>query len=421
LIRIQEVSKQPRLLASEAAVCLWIPSFGLACERIRRSEARARPAAVLGPTDSSRLWQISPEAGVLGVRSGMTIGQGIGLAPTLLVIEADPVHYAKRFDRLVAVLGRVSPVVEAPGEGLVFAGMDGLTPLYGPPANQLAEVRRAVGRAFPELIEVAELRLGWAMGKFTAWVAATAASTDTPIVVAESDVRAFLGARPVSVLPVPRPIIERLQRLGLTTLAHVASLPEAALVSQFGRAGRRAWRCASGQAMRYVRAPVPERRIAVALEFPEPVALHGVLGQAVSRLVGRALARPARRGRSVKAVKLAALLEQGGSWSTIVLLKEPATTPEAIAGPLRHRLEQEPPQAAVWRLRLAFTAFGPAAIEHQLFERDAPSSARSGLEAALTSVAGELRARRTNLFRVMELAPWSRIPERRHALIDFDP
>jgi len=351
----------------------------------------------------------------------MTIGQGIGLAPRLIVLDPDPVHYAERFDRLVAALARVSPVVEARGEGLLFAGMDGLTPLYGPPANQLAEVRGAVGRSFPELIGVADLRLGWAIGKFTAWVAATAASRDAPIVVGEGDARAFLGARPVSVLPVPRPIVERLQRLGLTTLAQVAALPEAALVSQFGRAGRRAWRCASGQAMRFVRAPVPERRIVVALEFPEPVAMHGVLGQAVNRLVDRALARPARRGRSVKAVKLAARLEQGGSWSTIVLLKEPTATLEAIAGPLRHRLEQEPPQAAVRRLRLALTAFGPTAVEHQLFERDAPSSARTGLEAALTSVAGELRARRTNLFRVMELAPWSRIPERRHALIDFDP
>ena len=415
------MSLQRRLLTSETAACLWIPSFALVCERIRRLEARDRPAAVLGPTDSSRLWQVSSEAGVLGVRPGMTIGQGIGLAPTLLVLDADPVHYAERFGLLVAVLGRVSPVIEARGQGLVFAGMDGLTPLYGPPAGQLARVRNAVEGAFPELIEVAELRLGWAVGKFTAWVAATAASADAPTVIGADEASAFLGERPVSVLPVPRPIIERLRRLGLTTLAHVAALPEEALVSQFGRAGRRAWRCASGQAMRYVRAPVPERRVAVALEFPEPVSMLGVLGKAVNRLVGRALARPARRGRSVKAAKLAALLEQGGSWSTTVLLKEPAATLDAVAGPLRHRLEQDPPQAAVRRLRLAFTAFGPAAIEHQLFERDAPSSARAGLEAALTSVADELRAHRTNLFRVMELAPWSRIPERRHALIDFDP
>ncbi len=351
----------------------------------------------------------------------MTLGQGIGLAPTLLVLEADPVHYAERFEHLVAYLCRVSPVIEARGNGLVFAGMDGMTPLYGPPAGQLAEVRGAVERALPDLLDVAEIRLGWAMGKFAAWVAATAASRNAPTVISQREVGAFLGERSVSVLPVPRPIVERLERLGLRTLAQVAALPEVALVSQFGRAGRRAWRCASGQAMRYVRAPIPERRVAVALEFPEPVAIQGVLAQAVDRLVGRALARPARRGRSVKAAKLAALLEQGGSWSTSVLLKEPAATLEAIASPLRHRLEQEPPQAAVRRLRLAFTSFGPATVERQLFERDAPSSARAGLEAALTSVAGELRARRTNLFRVMELAPWSRIPERRHALIDFDP
>ncbi len=376
---------------------------------------------MLSPSDAGRLWQVAPEARAFGVRPGMTIGQSIGLAPTLLVLDADPIHYVARSRRLVDALRRVSPVLEAPGEGLVFVGMDGLAPLYGPPTAQLTVIRRAVESALPGLINVAEMRLGWAVGKFTAWVAASAASTETPVVVGEGEGKTFLGARPVSVLPVPAIVVERLRRLGITTLAQVAALPEAALISQFGRLGKRAWRCASGRAMRYVRAPAPERRIAVALEFPEPVAILGVLGRAVDRLVGRALTRPARRGRSVKAVKLEALLEQGGSWSTKVLLKEPAAKVEPIAGPLRHRLEQDPPSGAVWRLRLAFTAFGPAAIERQLFERDAPSSARTGLEAAFVSVADELRARHTRLYRVMEMDPWSRIPERRHALIDFDP
>lgn len=351
----------------------------------------------------------------------MTLGQGIGLAPTLLVLEPDPVHYLEQSARLVQALQRVSPVIEAAGEGLVFVGMDGLAPLYGPPHRQLRVVRRAAARAFPELADVAEVRLGWAVGKFTAWVAANAALPDEPMIVGEGEERAFLGLHPVSLLPIPPVIIERLKRLGIATLAQIAALPEAALISQFGRVGKRAWRCASGRAMRYVRAPAPERRIAVALEFPEPVAVVGLLGRAVDRLVGRALARLERGGRSVKAVKMAALLEQGGSWSTTVLLKEPTAKVERIAGPLRHRLEQDPPAGAVCRLRLAFTAFGPIALERQLFERDAPSSARTGLEAAFASVASELRARDTKLFRVMEMDPWSRIPERRHALIDFDP
>lgn len=351
----------------------------------------------------------------------MTIGQGIGLAPTLVVLEADPVHYAARFARLLEALRRVSPVVEVGGQGLVFLGMDGLEPLYGEPASQLEQVIGAVQRALPDLAAVADARLGWAVGKFVAWVAAASASRGRPVIVHERETEAFLAERPVSVLPVPPQVVQRLERLGLGTLAQVAALPEAALVSQFGRVGRRVWRCAAGKGLRYVRAAPPEVPVVQALEFPEPVGVLEMLYRAVDRLVMRLLADPGRLGRGVRALRLSARLEHGGSWSAEVVLKECTADPRAIAQPLRHRLEQAPPAGPVLRLVLVFTASGPGSVERQLFERDAAGTARGGREASLRAVADELRSYRTRLYRVMELAPWSRIPERRHALIDFDP
>jgi hypothetical protein len=113
-----------------------------------------------------------------------------------------------------------------------------------------------------------------------------------------------------------------------------------------------------------------------------------------------------------------------------VSLKDPTADAARIAAPLKTRLEQSPPTGGVERLVLEFTAFAPGTTELQLFARDAQAAARAGQQRALRHAAREVRMRMkggqegrrgANLFHVIEVQPWSRLPERRYALIDFEP
>src|SRR5579864_5227381 len=97
---------------SDLAVCVWIPLFPLRCEEARRPELVGKPAAILSPEDSRRLWQVSREARHLGVRPGMTISQSIGLCATLTLAEPDPISYDEQFARVLLQLRGVSPVIE---------------------------------------------------------------------------------------------------------------------------------------------------------------------------------------------------------------------------------------------------------------------------------------------------------------------
>src|SRR5439155_1514969 len=78
---------------------------------------------------------------------------------------------------------------------------------------------------------------------------------------------------------------------------------------------------------------------------------------------------------------------------------------------------------AVERLVVEFTAFAPGTAELQLFARDAGAAARAGQRRALRSAVQEitLRLKRPMLHHVIEVQPWSRLPERRYALIDYEP
>ena len=400
---------------SEFAVCCWIPLYPLRLEEARRPELAARPAALLAPDVVRRVWQVSALARRTGVRPGMTVSQAIGLCPTLRLCEPDPVHYEECFAALVTALGAVSPVVEPAELGRAFVGTDGLEGLYGGPEKIVEAIElRAPSSA---------LRLGWGRGKFVSWTAASRAKSGQAVIVNPGDERRFLAAQPLSVLPLIPDHHRLLRRLGLRTLGDLAALPEDAVAAQLGSEGRRLWHLAAGSTMEpVIGRPAPEP-VSATLSFYSAVGDRALLARALDKLIERALRSPARVGWRVQRARLVARLEQGGSWSTAVTLREPSAEREVIAAPLNTRWDLAPPTGAVERLTVEFTAFAPGTTALQLFQRDAAAAARAGRRRALRSAVREilLRLRRPMLYRVIPLEPESRIPERRYALIDYEP
>jgi DNA polymerase-4/protein ImuB len=345
----------------------------------------------------------------------MTVSQAIGLCSALRLIEPDPVHYDERFANLLSTLNEVSPVVEPAELGLVYLGTDGLEGIFGAPQKIVEVIKR--------MLEGWNVRLGWGVGKFTAWVAASRAKPGEAVIVPAGAEGKFLASQPISVLPLDSDTHRRLRQLGIRTLGALAAIPEAAITAQFGAVGRRFWRLAAGRIAEPVEGRIAPEPIVAALTFFTPVGERELLVHALDQLIGRALKHPRRIGWRVHAVRLRADIEGGGSWVTAHLLKDPTADGERIVAPLTTRLEQSPPTGAVERLVLEFTAFAPGTSELQLFARDAQAAARAGQQRALQSAAREIRMRvkRPGLYHVIEVQPWSRLPERRYALIDYEP
>ncbi len=433
-----------RSSTSSLAACVWIPLFPLRCEEARQGGLANYPTALLAPDTTRKLWQVSSLARHAGVKPGMTVSQAIGLCPTLRLIEPDPVHYDERFSSLLSSLNDVSPVVEPAELGLAYLGTDGLAGIYGSRHKIIEAIRQTVRPS-----DRPTVRLGFGRGKFTAWVAASRAKPGDAIVVAPGEEQKFLASQPIAVLPLDSDIHRRLRLLGLRTLGALAALPEAAVTAQFGALGRRLWRLAAGRIAEPVEGRNAPEPIVAALTFFTPIGERELLVHSLDQLIARALKHPRRIGWRVHAVRLRADLESGQmdsdagrgaaccaptneyhaitnrSWLVNVLLKDPTADAGRIGAPLKTRLEQSPPTGAVERLILEFTAFAPGTTELQLFARDAQAAARAGQQRALQSAAREIRMHvkggRANLYHVIEVQPWSRLPERRYALIDYEP
>jgi DNA polymerase-4/protein ImuB len=104
------------------------------------------------------------------------------------------------------------------------------------------------------------------------------------------------------------------------------------------------------------------------------------------------------------------------------VLKDPSADRHRILAPLKTRLEMSPPAKAVERLTVEFCSFtpGPPSCSSSLATRMPPHGpAGSARCYAVQEI--KLRLRRSPLYHIIEVQPWSRIPERRYALIDYEP
>lgn len=424
-----EVRREP---GSRLALCLWLPTFELRLELARTPELDTTSVALLSPREGARreIWQVSERAAEAGVRPGMLVSQAVGLSPALTLLEPDPAHYDAAMDEMLEALSGVSPVLEPAGRGRIYLGMDGLGRLYGSPVQQAHRALRTLLAVLPRPL-VASIRAGWAPGRFGAWVAAVSATPGRPRVVREEELTAFLARCPVNALPLEPLTLERLERLSLGTLGELCALPESSLVAQFGEDGRNAWAWGTGRRIDPVRPWHRPRPIRAALDFATPIGQSETLHGALDRLLERVLGRPERRGRSVQGLRMAARLEGGGSWGVEAVLKDPTSERARLAFVLKNKMALSPPPRAVEALMVEVFEFGAPASQSELFSR-AENSGRAadgyglasgevpqGLREAVREL--KLKIGFSPLFRVVEVDPWSRLPERRHALLEFDP
>jgi len=418
---------------SRTSVCLWLPTFELRLELVRTPELDATSVALLAPGSSGEggeIFQISERAASAGVHPGMRVSRALGLCPALILLEPDPAHYAAATRDILEALEGVSPVVHSPEPGVFHVGVDGLERLYGGARSQVDRVLHTLLEVLPRPL-VAAVRAGRAPGYFGARVASASARPGTPVLVEDGALPSFLAPHSVSLLPIPPDMVERLQRLDITTLGALGSLPLPALLRHFGSAGREARALARGERIDPVRPVHRPRSVRASLDFPSPVGDRETLGRGLERLVERGLGRPERKGRSIRAMRGGGQLEGGGSWEVSVTLREPSADRDTLVFPLRQRTLLSPPPRAVETLFVEFSDFGPPLVQRDLFhpkesgdqacrELSLPSGRISRtLREAVREL--HLKLGHAPLYRVVEMDPWSRLPERRYALLELEP
>jgi protein ImuB len=389
--------------------CLSIPGFELKAALRKAPSLALRPAALSPePVGEPLLGPVTPAAEAAGVRAGMRLGEALATCPQLVLVEPDPAAAEQAWEEIVRALEDVGFSVESGALGIAYFETRGVERLYGGLDAALQRALAAVGTAW-------DARIGAADRRFAALAAASVARAGQLLVVRDEEVGRFLAPLPLTLLPLERQRYAELESLGVRKLGQLAGLPGGAVAERLGPDGRRAWGLARGGASARVRGRRPPAELAETLEFPEAVGNELTLRRALGAIVDTVVARPERRDRFVRKVALSAKLVGGGSWRKSLTLREPSADAARIRIALAPRLADLP--APVLALRIELVQLTEPA-GHQLELLAAGAEDRSRLSEGLRQVSASTGS--GSVCNVVEVAPWSRIPETRALFVPRD-
>ena len=387
-----------------------IPAFDL------RAALRLRPALELAPAALAPLPGAEPLLGSVtaaaearGVRPGMRLGEALATCPQLQLVEQDPATVEQAWEEVLRRLEDAGFAVEPAEAGTVYFESGGVERLYGGLEPALKRALKAVGPAW-------EARAGAAERRFAALAAAGVARPGQALIVSDDRTRRFLAPLPLSLLPLERDRYEELEELGVRTIGQLAGLPGSAVAERLGPDGRRAWSLARGERDGRV---VPRRAaepLVETLEFPEAVGQELTLRRGLGVLVDRLLERPERAGRPPRKLALWARLVGGASWRRTVTLREPTADPARLRAALGPKLAELP--APALKLRLEVVELAESTGEQLELVRAEGEVLKGRLREGLRQVRAAVGAGGVSM--VVEVAPWSRIPEARALLVPRD-
>jgi protein ImuB len=398
-------------------VCVLIPRFALATALGARKELLRTPVALAPEPDREQVvGEVSGSAEALGVHTDMRLGEALARCPGLRLVPPDPESAGAAWESVLTALEGVGAAVEPAHAGEASFEASGLRRLYGGNLEGvLARVRRAV--AMPA-------RLGAAPSRFCAYAAATRARPGRAARIVPAGAECtFLAPLPVTLLRARPEVVVRersedlctvLERLGVRTLGELAALDAASVSDRFGRRGLLARELALGRDTslrpRAFREELVER-----LDLPEAVS-GPQLERTLELLIDRLLARPERRGRSLRKLRLGARFVEQGTWRREVAMREATVARERLRLALAPKLAELP--APIEQLSLGAAAFGPPLQDQlSLGPPDESHERRKRLREALNQT--RAAAGPESLLRALEIDPGSRIPERRIVLTPF--
>ena len=399
--------------------CLQIPRFAVEAERQRpfgsAQDRRPDVASRLILVGEATVLDCSLGAEASGVRRGMRMSEAIGLCHRAVVLPPDGTYYERLFDEILDYLDTLSPVVERGEQGLAYLLLDGLPVQPGEFAEGLIA---GVHRRFGFMASV-----GVAGGKFPARVAAGTSRQGATRIIPRDGERDFLAPLAVDLLPLTDAMRWRLDLLGIVTMGDIAKLALGPFQAQFGPEGKRCWELAQGIDEEPLAPRVNEETVVRRLSFrgaegPAPAVTLDAIMVGVERLVQAAYADSVRGGRWVRKAVVRALLDGGGTWELPVAFREALSDPKDAWFVIKSALARRAPERPVEELELELVGLS-AESGKQAMMFEGKGKLWRQVEEAVRQL-GVQGACRPAMGRVMEVEPWSRIPERRAALVEME-
>lgn len=184
-----------------------------------------------------------------GPRSAMPMYRALEMCPHAVVVRPDMAKYKSVSNEIRALFLQATPLVEPLSLDEAYLDLSHEARRYDrPPALLLARLQRAIERRVGVTVTV-----GLSYNKFLAKLGSGQQKPRGFTVIGRTEAKSFLAKLPVDAIHgVGAATARRMVEAGLTTIADLQELPEEALVTRFGKFGRRLARLVQGEDSRAV-------------------------------------------------------------------------------------------------------------------------------------------------------------------------
>ncbi|MDA0988756.1 MAG: hypothetical protein O2783_06460 [Chloroflexi bacterium] len=376
---------------------------------VRRDPGLRKRRAIIVQRHGSRRTVLDASPSANSVSPGMSLQEALARCKDAVPIEADSASYEQEFSTILLRLGNRSPVVESAGLGCAYVGLDGLQDTYGNEERLIELLLQTV----PSYLEP---QTGVSEGKFPAYLAALSAGPGRAYRPTQS-LTEYVAPWSVDVLPIEWEVKARLHSFGLDTLGQVAERPIGPIQAQFGKVGARLWRLAHGIDDTPLVPQRVEEEMKESLTFVAPIVEVTALFVAVDNLLGRIFSHAKMRGRYSRVASLEGTVYNKPTWQRRVIFKTPVGNRRQALFVIKASLEGLALPGPLEDVSLTLRELtGESGQQESLF-RDVRQ--RQQLSQAIAQL--KVSQGSNPIYQVREVEPWSRIPERRVALVTYDP
>ncbi|MEU9321260.1 DNA polymerase IV [Streptomyces sp. NPDC048295] len=289
--------------AAPTILHLDMDAFYASAEQAAKPSLRGKPVVVGGLGPRGVVATASYEARRFGVHSAMPMAQARRLAPNAAYLVPRFQLYRSVSDQVMALLGRLSPLVEPLSLDEAFVDLEaGGTADDAASALEIGEQLRTAIRAVTGLTG----SVGLAGSKMLAKIASEEAKPNGLLLIEPGTERALLAPMPVRILPGVGPATaDHLRRAGMTTVDDLVEAGEDELVRLLGKAhGSSLHRMAFGYDDRPVVAERDAKSVSVEDTFDADLHDRVRIRTEVERLADRCVQRLRGAGRSGRTVVL---------------------------------------------------------------------------------------------------------------------
>ena len=405
--------------------CLRIPNYAWQIEAKRSPELRKCPVIIAGkifdlPNELRKTRSNSdinsPSARVVFERSpdltdvmiGMPLTKATANHHNALVIEADTTFYDLVSEEIIERLEHLIPNIEVAGPGLVYVGIWGVKKLYGDDAH--------VVRLLANTVNHFDLRIGIGDNKWMAYAASLISRANSARKVT-GDPGQFLDKFPVDSLPVPFPLIKRLHAFGLNTMGDIADIQRGPMEAQFGQIGGMAWELSNGIDNRRLIPKQSVLEVSEHLDFPSPTTNITTIFIAVESLLDRAYKQTVLSDRFARQANIRSQISRHTPWVMQIAFKDPTNSKDKALFAIKSKLSTVSFPGPLEDMHLTLSGITGEAGQQESMWKDVKRD--YDLQETFNQLSRRLRVT-PPIYQVRALEPWSRIPERRYALVQLN-